>query len=188
MSGKRNGKQRVFQPRKTAEAPLRLFPPHDRGLNELYCGKLSLFTVSKCGKWGKPRHYAVFPVENYAENRETRFGKMFSSIAETALKKLQKAVMSWAFPRFCQFFKHEFKTCSGLFRKAYKLSCFSVLSPLFSSKSSCFSRFSALVSNHFHRFPHSLNKKWKTRKTWGWWLWKFPPWVERVLKNMTFHL
>lgn len=65
---------------------------------------------------------------------------------------------------------------------------FRSLPPLFSSKSSCFSRFSALVSNHFHRFPHSLNKKWKTRKTWGWWLWKFPPWVERVLKNMTFHL
>ena len=165
MSGKWNGKQRLFQPRKTAEAPSRLFPPHDRGLNELYCGKLSLFTVSKCGKWGKPRHYAVFPVENYAENRETRFGKMFPNIAETALQKLQKAVMNWAFPYFRQFFQHEFKTCSGLFRKAYKLSCFSVLSPLFSSKSSCFSRFSALVFNHFHCFPHSLNKKWKTRKT-----------------------
>lgn len=101
-------------------------------------------------------------MENYAENRETRFGKMFSSIAETALQKIQKAVMSWAFPCLRQFFQHEFKTCSGLFRKAYKLSCFSVLSPLFSSKSSCFSRFSALVSNHFHCFPHSLNKKWKT--------------------------
>lgn len=30
---KTNGKQGVFQPRKTTEAPFRLFPPHDRGTN-----------------------------------------------------------------------------------------------------------------------------------------------------------
>lgn len=114
--------------------------------------------------------------KNVFQHRGNRFAKTSESGYELG------------FSVFSPIFQHEFKTCSGLFRKAYKLSCFSVLSPLFSSKSSCFSRFSALVSNHFHRFPHSLNKKWKTRKTWGWWLWKFPPWVERVLKNMTFHL
>jgi len=48
-------------------------------------------------------------VENYAENRETRFGKMFSSIVETTLQKIQNAVMSWAFPCFRQFFHHEWK-------------------------------------------------------------------------------
>lgn len=106
-----------------------------------------------------------FRWKNYAENCETHFGKMFSSTEETALRKSQKAAMNWAFPYFSQFFQHKFETCSGLFRKAYKTSRFSILFPLFSSKSSCFSRFSALVSNHFHRFPHSLNKKWKTRKT-----------------------
>ena len=52
--------------------------------------------------------------------------------------KNSKSGYELGFSVFSPIFQHEFKTCSGLFRKAYKLSCFSVLSPLFSSKSSCF--------------------------------------------------
>ena len=91
--------------------------------------------------------------------------KRFPAVGKSFFRKAHKTALTWYFPFFSTVFQLKIDIPPRLSRKAYKTSSFSVLSPLFSSKSNCFSRFSALLSAHFHGFPHSLNKKWKTRKT-----------------------
>ena len=114
--------------------------------------------------------------------------KCFPASRKPLCKNFKKQLWTGLFHVFANFSSMNSKLALDFSGKRTNCRVFPFSPPCFPVSQAVFSRFSALVSNHFHRFPHSLNKKWKTRKTWGWWLWKFPPWVERVLKNMTFHL
>lgn len=134
----------------------------------------------------KTQHLGVIHCGNCFGKRE-----IFESLKSPQVNKIRtrfyKQLIDLVFS-YLSFISFElFRTSHTKATKSVQTLVFLHRIPFSFVKSRCFSKFSAFFFLAFQVFPHSLNKKWKTRKSRDNTLWKIPTLKKTDLENMSFN-